>query len=84
MLELVPEGWLILSWLEEDQGWSYPARLVIALEAAASGTKVTLIHDGFAGTGMANWPALVADYEQGSDAHGILHKLAALVNAGET
>ena len=28
----------------------------------------------------ADWPAMVADYEQGSDAHGILHKLAALVN----
>ena len=52
-----------------------------ALEASATGTKVTIIHDGFAATGVASWPDLVADYEQGSDAHGILDKLAALVNA---
>ena len=81
VMELVPEGWLILSWLEEDQGWAHPARFVIALEASAAGTKVTIIHDGFAATGVASWPELVADYEQGSDAHGILDKLAALVNA---
>jgi hypothetical protein len=79
-MELVPEGWLILSWLEEGQGWVHPARLVIALEASAQGTKATLIHDGFAGTGRADWPEMVADYERGSDAHGILDKLAALVN----
>ena len=81
VMELVPEGWLILSWLEEGQGWTNPARFVIALEACALGTKVTIIHDGFAGTGRTDWPALVADYEQGSDAHGILHKLAQLVNS---
>ena len=81
VMELVPEGWLILSWLEENQGWAHPARFVIALEASATGTKVTIIHDGFAATGVASWPDLVADYEQGSDAHGILDKLAALVNA---
>jgi uncharacterized protein YndB with AHSA1/START domain len=81
VMELVPEGWLILSWLEENQGWAHPARFVIALEASATGTKVTIIHDGFAATGVASWPELVADYEQGSDAHGILDKLAALVNA---
>lgn len=79
VMELVPEGWLILSWLEEDQGWAHPARFVIALEAAAAGTKVTIIHDGFAGTGRADWPEMVADYERGSDAHGILDKLATLV-----
>ena len=81
VLDLVPEAWLILSWLEEDQGWTHPARFVVALEACAAGTKVTIIHDGFEGTGRSDWPALVADYEQGSDAHGILHKLAALVTA---
>ncbi|HXL71790.1 MAG TPA: SRPBCC family protein [Rhizomicrobium sp.] len=81
VMELVPEGWLILSWLEEDQGWIHPARFVIALVPAAAGTKVTIIHDGFAATGHADWPTMVADYEQGSDAHGILDKLAALVNA---
>ena len=83
VMELVPEGWLILSWLEEGQGWAHPARFVIALEASAAGTKVTVIHDGFAGTGVASWPEMVADYEQGSDAHKILDKLAALVNADE-
>lgn len=81
VLELVPEAWLILSWLEEGQGWTYPARFVVALEVCAAGTKVTIIHDGFAGTGRSDWPELVADYEQGSDAHGILDKLAMLVNA---
>ena len=81
VMELVPEGWLILSWLEKDQGWVHPARFVIALEALAAGTKVTIIHDGFAATGHADWPEIVADYERGSDAHGILDKLAALVNA---
>jgi uncharacterized protein YndB with AHSA1/START domain len=81
VMELVPEGWLILSWLEEDQGWAHPARFVIAFEASAAGTKVTIIHDGFAATGVASWPEMVADYEQGSDAHKILDKLAALVNA---
>jgi uncharacterized protein YndB with AHSA1/START domain len=81
VMELVPEGWLVLSWLEEGQGWTHPARFVVALEASATGTKVTVIHDGFAGTGRANWPELVADYERGSDAHKILDKLAALVKA---
>ena len=79
VMELVPEGWLILSWLEEDQGWAHPGRFVIALEASAAGTKATVIHDGFAGTGRADWPEMVADYERGSDAHRILDKLAALV-----
>ena len=84
VMEFVPEGWLILSWLEENQGWTHPARFVVALEACAAGTKVTIIHDGFAGTGRADWPELVADYEHGSDAHGILDTLAALVNASES
>ena len=84
VMELVPEGWLILSWLEEDQGWAHPARFVIALEAAAAGTKVTIIHDGFAGTGRADWPEMVADYERGSDAHRILDKLAQLVSESES
>ena len=83
VMELVPEGWLILSWLEEEQGWTHPARFVVSLEPCAAGTKVTIIHDGFAGTGRADWPALLADYEHGADAHGILDTLAALVNASE-
>ena len=79
VLELVPEGWLILSWTEENQGWEHPARFVIALEASSAGTKVTVIHDGFAGTGSPNWADMVRDYEQGASAHKILEKLAALV-----
>ncbi len=83
VLELVPEGWLILSWLEEGQGWEHPARFVVALEASASGTKVTVIHDGFAGTGGPSWPDMVADYERGADQHRILEKLAAVVSERE-
>lgn len=83
VLEFVPEGWLILSWMEEGQGWTHPGRLVIALEASASGTKVTLIHDGFAGTGRDDWADMALDYERGADAHKILEKLASLVNAHE-
>ena len=79
VLELVPEGWLVLSWTEEGAGWAHPARFVIALEASNVGTKVTIIHDGFAGTG-ADWEAMVADYEMGASAHKILEKLAALVD----
>lgn len=80
VLELVPEGWLILSWLEEGQGWAGPARFVVALEASATGTKVTVIHDGFAATGQSE-EAMAADYAQGADAHKILEKLVALVSA---
>jgi uncharacterized protein YndB with AHSA1/START domain len=83
VMELVPEGWLILSWLEEEQGWTHPGRLVIALEASGTGTKVTLTHDGFAGTGRDDWAEMVQDYERGADVHQILEKLASLVNAGE-
>src|SRR5215469_1958141 len=82
VMELVPEGWLILSWLEEGQGWAHPARFVVALEASAVGTKVTVIHDGFTET-SPNWPEMVADYERGADAHKILDKLAALVGESE-
>jgi uncharacterized protein YndB with AHSA1/START domain len=83
VLEIAPEGWLILSWMEEGQGWAHPTRLVLALEASASGTKATMCFDGFAGTGRANWPEMVADYERGSDQHKTLEKLAALVMSGE-
>jgi len=83
VMELVPEGWLILSWLEEDQGWTHPGRFVIALEASVTGTKVTIIHDGFAGTGREDWAEMALDYERGADAHKILEKLASLVKTGE-
>lgn len=82
VLELVPEGALILSWMEEDQGWTHPARLVITLAASAVGTTVTLVHDGLAGVGKANWPDMVEDYERGADQHKVLEKLAELVTSG--
>jgi uncharacterized protein YndB with AHSA1/START domain len=81
VLELTPEGALVLSWLEEDQGWAHPARLVITLAAAPAGTRVTLIHDGFAGIGKPGWADTVQDYERGADRHKVLEKLADLVMA---
>jgi len=83
VLELEPEGSLILSWLEEGSGWVHPGRLVITLAASAAGTKVSLIHDGFAGIGTPDWPEAVQDYERGADRHGVLERLAGLVNAGD-
>lgn len=79
VLEIVPEGWLILSWMEEGQGWMHPARLVLALEASRGGTRASMTFDGFAGLGRADWTDVVADYERGSDQHKTLEKLAALV-----
>jgi uncharacterized protein YndB with AHSA1/START domain len=79
VLELVPEGRLVLSWMEEGSGWTHPARLVVSLAASPAGTHVTLIHDGFAGIGKPGWPDTVQGYERGADAHKILDKLAALV-----
>jgi uncharacterized protein YndB with AHSA1/START domain len=81
VLDIVPEGWLILSWMEEGQGWRNPARLVLALEASGAGTKASMTFDGFAGIGRANWPDMVADYERGSDTHGTLQALAKLVES---
>jgi uncharacterized protein YndB with AHSA1/START domain len=81
VLELTPEGALVLSWLEEDQGWVHPGRLVITLAATQAGTRATLIHDGFAGIGKPGWAETVQGYERGADHHRILEKLAGLVMA---
>ena len=81
VLELVPEGGLVLSWLEEDADWVHPARLVITLAASPSGTQVTLTHDGFAGIGKPGWPGTVQAYERGTDRHQVLGRLADLVTA---
>ena len=81
VLELVPERSLILSWLEEGSGWLNPARLVVTLAPIAAGTRVTLIHDGFEGIGVPDWNDMMQDYERGADEHGILFRLAELVNA---
>ena len=83
VLELEPERRLSLSWLEEGSGWLHPARLLITLSATDAGTRVTLIHDGFEGTGRADWPDMLQDYERGADAHRILEKLADLVIADD-
>lgn len=82
VLELVPEGGLVLSWLEEDGAWEHPARLVITLAQTAAGTQVTLTHDGFAGIGKPGWPGTVQAYERGADRHQVLDRLADLVMAG--
>ncbi|MCY1139203.1 SRPBCC domain-containing protein [Actinoplanes sp. Pm04-4] len=83
VLELVPEGRLVLSWLEEDAGWVHPGRLVITLEAVAAGTRVALVHDGFAGIGKADWKGTEEAYERGADKHQVLQRLAeAVANAG--
>lgn len=79
VLELVPEGSLILSWLEEGGDWVYPARLCVTLTPTAGGTRVNLSHDGFAGIGKAGWPQTVKAYEFGADQHHVLEDLADLV-----
>ena len=81
VLELTPEGALVLSWMEEGHDWVHPARLVITLAPIPTGTKVTLIHDGFAGIGQPAWRGTVQDYERGADHHQVLEKLADLVTA---
>jgi uncharacterized protein YndB with AHSA1/START domain len=80
VLELQAGKCLILSWLEEESGWLHPARLVITLVRTATGTRVTLIHDGFEGIGRSDWPQTVQDYERGADLHRVLDRLAELVS----
>jgi uncharacterized protein YndB with AHSA1/START domain len=82
VLELTPERALVLSWMEEERGWVHPARLVITLEPAPAGTKVSLTHDGFAGIGKPGWAKTVEGYERGADHHRVLETLANLVTAG--
>jgi uncharacterized protein YndB with AHSA1/START domain len=79
VLELVPEGVLILSWFEEGGDWVHPARLLITLAPTSGGTRVTLSHDGFAGIGKSSWPDTVQAYERGADRHRLLERLAELV-----
>jgi uncharacterized protein YndB with AHSA1/START domain len=82
VLELVAEGGMVLSWLEEDAGWEHPARLLISLTPTATGTRVTLTHDGFAGIGRPGWARTLEAYERGADRHQVLSRLAAMVVAG--
>ncbi|GID29341.1 SRPBCC family protein [Paractinoplanes brasiliensis] len=81
VLEMVPEGRLVLSWLEEESGWVHPGRLVISLEPTAAGTLVHLVHDGFAGIGKPGWEATREAYERGADKHQVLRRLAGVVTA---
>lgn len=82
VLELVPEGGMVLSWFEEGGDWVHPARLVLALAATADGTQVSLTHDGFAGIGRAGWAGTVEAYRRGAERHRILEQLAGLVVSG--
>lgn len=81
VLELTPEGELVLSWMEEDRGWAHPARLIITLTPTPAGTMVSLAHDGFAGIGKPGWAGTLQAYERGADAHKVLETLAELVIA---
>jgi uncharacterized protein YndB with AHSA1/START domain len=81
VLELVPEGALVMSWLEEGGDWVHPARIVITLAPTPSGTRVTLTHDGFAGIGKPGWADTVRAYERGADLHRVLDRLGELVAA---
>ncbi|WP_030440455.1 SRPBCC family protein [Actinoplanes subtropicus] len=81
VLDLVPEGRLTLSWLEEQSGWRHPGRLVITLEPTAGGTHVRLVHDGFAGIGKSGWQQTEQAYERGADRHQVLRLLADAVTA---
>jgi uncharacterized protein YndB with AHSA1/START domain len=84
VLELVPEGRLVLSWIEEDAGWLHPGRLVIELQPVSAGTRVSLVHDGFAGIGKDGWRTTMQAYERGADRHLVLQRLADLVAAQES
>ena len=79
VLELIPEGALVLSWLEEGSGWRHPARLVVTLAAVTGGTRVTLTHDGFAGIGTPRWEQTEEAYQRGADRHRVLERLAEAV-----
>lgn len=80
VLELIPEGELALSWLEEGSGWRYPARLVVRLTPIAGGARVTLTHDGFAGIGKPGWERTAEAYQRGADRHRVLERLAEVVS----
>jgi len=79
VLEMEPEDRLILSWMEEGGDWRHPKRLVITLAPTPAGTRVTLVHDGFAGIGTPDWRETLQDYQRGADQHRVLETLAALV-----
>lgn len=79
VLDIVPEGALVLSWFEEGGDWVHPARLVIELRPTRSGTRVAVSHDGFAGIGKPGWEGTVEAYERGADRHRVVERLRDLV-----
>ena len=79
VLDIVPEGALVLSWFEEGGDWVHPARLVIELRPTPSGTQVAVSHDGFAGIGKPGWQGTVEAYEHGADRHRVVERLRDLV-----
>lgn len=81
VLDVVPEGALVLSWFEEGGDWVHPARLTIELRPTSAGTTVTITHDGFAGIGKAGWRDTFRAYERGAERHDLLERLARLVAA---
>ena len=50
VLDIVPEGGLTLSWIEEGSDWVHPARRVLEVTGTPVGSRVT------AGIGKTNWP----------------------------
>lgn len=79
VLDIVPEGALVLSWFEEGGDWVHPARLVIELQPTRSGTQVAVRHDGFAGIGKPGWVGTLEAYERGADRHRVVERLRDLV-----
>ena len=76
VLELVPEGRIVLSWMETGSNWVHPAHLRIELRPTKDGTRVLLTHGGFPGIGTATWQDTEAAYEAGVDRHKLLERLA--------
>jgi uncharacterized protein YndB with AHSA1/START domain len=80
VLEIIPEGALVLSWMEEGSSWVHPARLLIELRPTVVGTRAYLTHDGFAGIGTPTWQRTADAYRQGLDRHRILEALSDAVD----
>lgn len=80
VLELVPEGRIVLSWMETGSTWTHPAHLKIELRPTTGGTQVFLTHGGFPGIGTDNWRDTEAAYEVGVDRHKLLERLASMMD----
>ena len=80
VLTIVPEGSLVLAWMVVGSDWVHPGRLRISLEPLATGTRVELVHDGFAGIGTTRWSEVERGYERGAERHQVLERLAHVVS----